>query len=80
MAEGEKKKSRKAGRKRNACLAYRTNQRREFNKARRLKRHLRRHPLLNEDGWVALEKLAKVLFLKQKQELGLTSFMNGRPS
>lgn len=67
----EQKKSRKHGRDKLRCAAYRTAQRREFNKARRLIKHMRKHP--NTKGAAeALERLKGILFDRQRKELGLT--------
>lgn len=67
----------KVGRMLARCKAYRTSQRREFNKARRLKKHLRKHPQC-ADGWVALEKLSGVLYSAQRSALNLSDFIANR--
>lgn len=72
MAEG--KKGRKVGRNKERCKAYRTSQRREFNKARRLIKHLRVHRN-NESGWAALEKLDGILYGAQRSALGVANFL-----
>ena len=76
---GEKKKCAKAGRNKAACLAYKSGQRREMNKARRLRRHLRKHPLHQDSAWKAMEELGRVLYAKQKADLGYNELMAMRP-
>jgi hypothetical protein len=66
-----KKLSRKCGRNAKRCLAYKSSQRREFNKARRLIHYLRKWPT-QADAAASLEKLKGVLFGAQKKALGLT--------
>lgn len=73
------KKGRKVGRNAVRCKAYRTSQRREFNKARRIIKVLRKHPN-NKPGWEALKRLAGVLYTAQKSELGLTAFLTTQPA
>jgi hypothetical protein len=68
-------KSKKHGRKKEVCKAYRTSQRRELNKARRLKRHLRKHPENQDKAWDCMLKLDKVLYAAQRKELGMTDFI-----
>lgn len=77
MAEG--KKGRKVGRNKARCAAYRSAQRREFNKARRLLRHLHRH-VNNASAWEALERLNGKLYTAQRSALGTTEFLKGRPA
>lgn len=76
---GEKAKSKKMGRKKSVCAAYTANQRREFNKARRLKKYLLKFPF-QFDAWEALGKLDKVLYANHRKTLGLTEFMKFRPA
>lgn len=76
MAEG--KKGRKVGRKKALCAAWRSSQRREFNKARRIIRHLKHHPN-NGNAWDALERLAGVLYSAQRSALGLAERLKARP-
>lgn len=72
MAEKQatKKQSRKVGKNAARCAAYRTKQRCEFNKARRLKHYVRKHP---QDlvAVAAIERLKKVLYTSQLKELKL---------
>jgi hypothetical protein len=70
----ESKKSRKHGRNKIVCAAYRTSQRREFNKARRIIRHLRRHPT-NLTALTALKRLDGVLYSAHRKALGLTAIL-----
>lgn len=78
MAEG--KKGRKVGRNKTTALAYKSSQRREFNKARRIKRHLKHHPN-NQTAWERLAQLSDtVLYQAQKSTLGLVEFLKQRPS
>lgn len=67
----EQKKSRKVGRNKIRCAAYRVAQRQEFNKARRLIRHMRKHPD-TKGAKEALERLKGILYDRQRKELGLT--------
>jgi hypothetical protein len=73
MAEGGKKSSRKVGRNRAHCLAYRTNQIREFNKSRRLIKYLKRNPR-DVQAFNSLQFLGKVLYSAQKSALKYTEF------
>jgi len=64
-------KSKKQGRKKVQCQSYRVAQRREFNKARRVKKVVRKHP--NDLVAAAtLERLTKILFTAQRKALGLS--------
>lgn len=73
----DQKKGRKVGRNKLRCAAYRTAQRREFNKARRLIRYLKRHPR-NGDAWTALERVGNTLFTAQRNALGIAAILAGR--
>ena len=76
--EGQKKKEKKcpkAGRNRSRCTAYKMSQTREFNKARRLKKYLKKWPM-QKDAWAALDKLEKILYTEQRKRLGLADFID----
>jgi hypothetical protein len=75
MADG---KSKKHGRYKIRCAAYKSNQRAEFNKARRLKKHLRKHPMNQTGAWAALDKLSGNLYSAHRAKLGLAEFTKGR--
>lgn len=75
----DQKKSAKVGRNLIRCKTYRQNQTAEFNKARRLRKYLRKHPH-QKDAWNALERLAGVLYTAQRKTLGLTDFLATKPS
>jgi len=64
----------KVGRNKHTCLAYKTANRRTFNKARKIMRHLRGHPC-NQAAWRDLERIAKDLFLAQRTALALPAFL-----
>lgn len=68
-------KSKKHGRKKEVCKAYKSSQRAELNKARRLKRHLKKHPENQVKAWECMLKLDKVLFTAQRKELNMTDFI-----
>lgn len=68
-------KSKKHGRKKDACKAYRSSQRRELNKARRLKRHLKRHSENQPKAWESFLKLDKLLYAAHRKELNMTDFI-----
>ena len=74
----ETKKSRKHGRYKNVCAAYRISQRAEFNKARRLIKYLRKFPDDRGGAREALVRLAStVLYSEQRKRLGIT--VEGKP-
>ena len=75
----KQKGARKIGRNKTRCAAYRTSQREEFNKARRLIKHLTKHPQHQAKAWGALKALSGVLYQAQKSALHLTDFMATQP-
>ena len=70
MSEG--KKGRKVGRNKLQCAAYRSAQRREFNKARRLIKYLRKWPR-DTQAQAALKRWTAILYTAQRKALGLTT-------
>ena len=75
----KQKGARKIGRNKARCAAYRTSQREEMNKARRLMKHLGKHPEHQAKAWDALKALSGVLYQAQKSALGLGQFLEGAP-
>lgn len=73
-------KGKKVGRNKTVCAAYRANGTRMFNKARRLKRYLKKRAHRNDgQAWKALEAQHKQLFSNQQKALGMAEFLKRRP-
>lgn len=74
----EAKGSKKIGRNKNRCAAYRTSNREAFNKARRVMRVARKHPG-DATAWECLDRLSSVLYAAQKATLKFNQLMERRP-
>ena len=73
-------KGRKLGRNKDYMAARRSSMTTEFNKARRLLRHLKRgnHTRQQSCAWNALEKVAGQLFTAQRKELNVQAYLDQR--
>lgn len=75
----EAKGSKKIGRNKDRCAAYRSANREAFNKARRVIRQARKHPQ-DRSAWECLDRLSSVLYQAQKSTLGFSQFLSSQPS